>query len=36
MVVQDHVSLQEDFFSLKQQDGEILQEFSNALMCLME
>lgn len=31
-----YVSLQEDFFSRKQQDGETLQEFSHALMCLME
>lgn len=36
MGVQSHVSLQEDFFSRKQQDGETLQEFSHALMCLME
>lgn len=36
MGVQNHVSLQEDFFSRKQQDGETLQEFSHALMCLME
>ncbi|XP_041862171.1 uncharacterized protein LOC121653037 [Melanotaenia boesemani] len=31
-----YVSLQEDFFSRKQLDGETLQEFSHALMCLME
>ena len=31
-----YVSLQEDFFSKKQQDDETLQEFSHALMCLME
>ena len=30
------MSLQEDFFSRKQQDGEMLQEFSHALMFLME
>lgn len=30
------MSLQEDFFSRKQQDGETLQEFSHALMRLME
>lgn len=28
----NHMSLQEDFFSRKQQHGETLQEFSNALM----
>ena len=31
-----YISLQEDFFSRKQQDGETLQEFSHALMCLMD
>lgn len=31
-----YVSLQEDFFSRKQQEGETLQEFSHALMCLMD
>lgn len=32
---QSYVSLQEAFFSRKQLDGESLQEFSHALMCLM-
>ena len=36
MDVLDHVSLQEDFFSRKQQEGETLQEFSHALMSLIE
>lgn len=31
-----YVSLQQCFFSRKQQDGESLQEFSHALNCLME
>ena len=31
-----YISLQEDFFSRKQQDSETLQEFSHALMCLMD
>lgn len=31
-----YVSLQEDFYSRKQHEGETLQEFSHALMCLME
>ncbi|KAK0135759.1 Retrovirus-related Pol polyprotein from transposon 17.6 [Merluccius polli] len=31
-----YISLQEDFFSRKQQDDETLQEFSHALMCLMD
>lgn len=31
-----YVSLQEDFFSRRQLDGETLQEFSHALFCLME
>lgn len=31
-----YVSLQEDFFSRKQQEGETLQEFSHALMNLMD
>lgn len=31
-----YVSLQEDFFSRKQQEGETLQEFSHALLCLMD
>lgn len=31
-----YVSLQEEFFSRKQQDGETLQEFSHALLCLMD
>lgn len=31
-----YVSLQQDFFSRKQLDGESLQEFSHALYCLME
>lgn len=31
-----YVSLQEDFFSRKQQEGETLQEFSHALMCLID
>lgn len=33
---QSYVTLQEEFFSRKQQEGETLQEFSHALMCLME
>ncbi|KAF7227885.1 putative LOC107386907-like protein, partial [Nothobranchius furzeri] len=31
-----YVTLQEDFFSRKQKEGESLQEFSHALFCLME
>lgn len=31
-----YVSLQQNFFSRKQQDGESLHEFSHALCCLME
>ncbi|CAI5643241.1 unnamed protein product [Oreochromis niloticus] len=31
-----YVSLQEEFFSRRQQEGETLQEFSHALMCLMD
>lgn len=31
-----YVSLQEYFFSRKQQEGETLQEFSRALLCLMD
>lgn len=31
-----YVSLQQSFFSRKQQEGESLQEFSHALCCLME
>lgn len=31
-----YVSLQQCFFSRKQQEGESLQEFSHALCCLME
>lgn len=31
-----YVSLQQNFFSRKQQDGESLQEFSHALCCIME
>lgn len=31
-----YVSLQEEFYSRKQQEGETLQEFSHALMCLMD
>lgn len=31
-----YISLQKDFFSRKQLDGESLQEFSHALYCLME
>ncbi len=31
-----YVSLQEDFFSRRQLDGESLQEYSHALYCLME
>lgn len=30
-----YVSLQEEFFSRRQQEGETLQEFSHVLMCLM-
>ena len=36
MGVLDNVSLQEDFFSRKQQEGETQQEFSHVLMSLME
>lgn len=31
-----YVSLQEDFFSRKQLEGESLQEYSHALYCVME
>lgn len=33
---QSYVTLQENFFSRRQEEGETLQEFSHALFCLME